>query len=131
MSQSLTTVSFRMPFMLLAFFHMLGTWANECRCFPGDSCWPPPASWASLNSSVGGRLIATIPLGSPCHDPNYNAAVCESLRENWFYPPEQFARNFPILFHLLNGIVTTLRPRRWRRSTRVARLSRPYPHPVC
>ena len=62
---------------------------SKCRCYPSESCWPSTAQWAALNSSVGGRLVATVPLGSPCHDPNYNMTVCKSLQENWLWPQEQ------------------------------------------
>lgn len=63
--------------------------ASECRCFPGDSCWPSAAAWSEFNSSIGGRLIATPPLGAPCHDPVYNAAVCSSLQQHWTEPAQQ------------------------------------------
>lgn len=62
---------------------------NRCRCFPGDICWPSQADWAELNSSVNGRLIATVPLGRPCHDPYYNAAECKALETSWVQPSEQ------------------------------------------
>ncbi|KAK7936684.1 uncharacterized protein PG986_015122 [Apiospora aurea] len=39
--------------------------------------------WSSLNATVGGRLIQTVPLGAPCHDPSYDEATCESLRSQW------------------------------------------------
>ncbi|KAI9170655.1 FAD-linked oxidoreductase ZEB1 [Paramyrothecium foliicola] len=59
--------------------------ANDaaCRCFPGDKCWPKQGDWAKLNATVGGRLVATVPLGSPCHDPNYNAEQCAELQDEW------------------------------------------------
>lgn len=63
---------------------------NTCRCTPGEKCWPSPAEWAALNSSVDGKLVATVPLGSPCHDPTYSAAVCKTLQENWLWPQEQW-----------------------------------------
>ncbi|KAG9242426.1 hypothetical protein BJ878DRAFT_425924 [Calycina marina] len=50
--------------------------APFCRYLPGDSVWPSAVIWSALNTSVGGRLIATVPLASPCHDPTYNAATC-------------------------------------------------------
>ncbi|KAM4055825.1 FAD binding domain-containing protein [Hirsutella rhossiliensis] len=53
---------------------------SDCKCFPGDSCWPRPGDWARLNETVGGRLIATVPLASPCHVPNYDARACSALR---------------------------------------------------
>ncbi|KAK7984140.1 hypothetical protein PG989_011542 [Apiospora arundinis] len=56
---------------------------GSCKCFPGDTCWPSESSWASLNDTVGGRLVATVPLGSPCHDPTYDEQVCASLRAQW------------------------------------------------
>ncbi|KAK8072113.1 FAD binding domain-containingprotein [Apiospora saccharicola] len=55
----------------------------SCKCFPGDTCWPSEASWAALNDTVGGRLVATVPWGSPCHDPTYDEQACASLRNQW------------------------------------------------
>ncbi|KAK6200842.1 hypothetical protein LQW54_009425 [Pestalotiopsis sp. IQ-011] len=53
---------------------------------PGDSCWPSTATWSQLNATVGGRLIATVPIGSPCHDPNYDAVACAALQDEWTLP---------------------------------------------
>ncbi|KAJ5253939.1 hypothetical protein N7524_011119 [Penicillium chrysogenum] len=64
--------------------------ASDCHCLPSDSCWPAPSAWASLNSTVGGRLVATVPLGSPCHEPNYDAAACAALKANWNMPQPHF-----------------------------------------
>ncbi|KEY73156.1 hypothetical protein S7711_09595 [Stachybotrys chartarum IBT 7711] len=60
--------------------------ADSCRCLPGDACWPSTAKWDRFNSTVGGRLVASEPIGSPCHDPNYDAAACEALQAQWFDP---------------------------------------------
>jgi hypothetical protein len=62
---------------------------SSCKCFPGDSCWPLTSTWTALNETVGGRLIATVPLGSPCHDPDYDADTCEYLQEQWQYEEVQ------------------------------------------
>ncbi|EFQ34535.1 FAD binding domain-containing protein [Colletotrichum graminicola] len=62
---------------------VVGRDVADCKCFPGDSCWPVTAQWDALNTTVGGNLIATIPLGSPCHDPTYDAATCASLQSAW------------------------------------------------
>lgn len=77
-------------FLLLAAhaYARLGARAT-CHCFPGDSCWPAASAWASLNSTVGGRLIATVPIGSPCHDPNYSATECSALQTQWKLPQTQ------------------------------------------
>ncbi|KAH1452174.1 hypothetical protein KXX58_003324 [Aspergillus fumigatus] len=71
---------------LVALASAKGSKGAQCRCLPGDSCWPSPASWAALNSTVGGRLVATVPIGSPCHDPTYDAAACAALRDAWNLP---------------------------------------------
>ncbi|KGO50044.1 FAD linked oxidase, N-terminal [Penicillium expansum] len=60
--------------------------ASNCHCLPSDSCWPAPSAWASLNSTVGGRLVATVPIGTPCHEPNYDAAACAALKASWNLP---------------------------------------------
>jgi hypothetical protein len=62
---------------------------STCRCFPGDACWPNENTWNSLNSTVGGRLVKTVPLGSPCHDSAfgpYDAARCKALQDAWPNP---------------------------------------------
>jgi hypothetical protein len=63
---------------------------TSCHCLPEDSCWPASNKWDALNSTVGGRLIATVPIGSPCHDPNYDAAACAALQADWNYPQTQY-----------------------------------------
>jgi hypothetical protein len=39
---------------------------------------------------VAGRLVATKPIGSPCHDPTFDAAACDALKANWFNPLTQY-----------------------------------------
>jgi hypothetical protein len=63
--------------------------ATTCRYLPGDDGWPSSQEWAQLNVTVQGRLIMTIPLGAPCHDPTYNATECFLLQEEWPSPPIQ------------------------------------------
>jgi hypothetical protein len=55
----------------------------ECRNIPGDAGWPNAAQWSSLNSTVNGRLIATVPLAQVCHDPFYDEEACNAVREAW------------------------------------------------
>ncbi|KAJ6015185.1 FAD-binding domain-containing protein [Penicillium herquei] len=59
---------------------------SNCRYLPGDPEWPSLEAWHELNSTVGGRLSATVPLASPCHTPNYNEAECQYLAAEWVYP---------------------------------------------
>ncbi|KAF6830732.1 FAD-linked oxidoreductase-like protein 12 [Colletotrichum plurivorum] len=59
---------------------------SACRCFPGDDCWPTAAEWSAFNATVGGRLIATVPIGAVCHDSEFGAydeAKCSALRSAW------------------------------------------------
>ncbi|KAI5252056.1 FAD binding domain protein [Aureobasidium subglaciale] len=61
----------------------------DCRCFPGDACWPSANEWNSLNQTVNGRLIATIPLAAACHDDQYAAydeERCSELQNSWLDP---------------------------------------------
>ena len=53
---------------------------KTCRCYPGDDCWPSVQDWASLNSTVSGRLVQIVPPGAPCHNPNFQNATCTALR---------------------------------------------------
>ncbi|KAE9394349.1 FAD-binding domain-containing protein [Gymnopus androsaceus JB14] len=56
---------------------------STCRTFPGDEAWPKEDVWNAFNVSVDGRLIKTIPVGSPCHDPHYNDEACKYVKNNW------------------------------------------------
>lgn len=81
---------------LALFFYLALAQANpKCRCFPGDSCWPSTRQWNDLNSTLGGRLTATVPLGSVCHRHGkfsaYDASACENLIANWPYPATHYA----------------------------------------
>ncbi|KAK1465116.1 long-chain-fatty-acid-CoA ligase [Colletotrichum melonis] len=63
------------------------SWARPfCTCTDGDSCWPSELQWQDLNASVGGRLIASVPPASVCHDPNYDEAECAAIRKDWVWP---------------------------------------------
>ncbi|KAI8634142.1 FAD/FMN-containing isoamyl alcohol oxidase MreA [Xylariaceae sp. FL1651] len=64
-----------------------------CRAIPGDISWPSRADWNSLNRTVGGKLVATIPIAAPCHNtlfgqpnPLFNQDECDTLRSVWFFP---------------------------------------------
>ncbi|PHH81676.1 hypothetical protein CDD82_209 [Ophiocordyceps australis] len=57
-----------------------------CRCLPGDKCWPSPSTWEAFNATIGGRLIATVPLAAPCHGSAPSSSACAALRASWFTP---------------------------------------------
>lgn len=60
-----------------------------CRCFPGDRCWPSDFIWTIFNQTLGGRLVKTVPIASPCHDNPwvpYDAAKCSELQDSWLDP---------------------------------------------
>lgn len=63
---------------------------QRCRCFPGDACWPSLADWGSFNKTLGGKLIATVPIASPCHNSfpgvSYDADKCAEIQGNWARP---------------------------------------------
>ncbi|KAK8086120.1 FAD binding domain-containing protein [Apiospora phragmitis] len=60
--------------------------APGCYCMPGDACWPSADTWSALNSTVSSRLVATVPIGSRCHDPTYDAEACAALQKGWAEP---------------------------------------------
>jgi hypothetical protein len=69
--------------------------ASECKTFPGDKTWPAKADWDAFNQTVNGRLVATVPLGTPCHGSDFNNATCESLKTQWQTEKIQYV----IFFH--------------------------------
>ncbi|KAF9524797.1 isoamyl alcohol oxidase [Crepidotus variabilis] len=66
------------------------TWNGSeysCKCYQGDTCWPSPHEWKSLNASVDGNLQLVVPDAAVCHDsfegkPTYNASACEEVQAN-------------------------------------------------
>ncbi|GAB7336408.1 hypothetical protein MBLNU13_g09126t1 [Cladosporium sp. NU13] len=70
----------------------LATIANaqcDCKCFPGEDCWPTTEQWNDFNKTVGGKLIATVPLAASCHDDgfgSYDEARCTEIQNKWLDP---------------------------------------------
>lgn len=60
-----------------------GNTSSSCHCIPGDACWPTDLHWTALNETINGRLIKTVPLGSVCHNPTYDARACAALQAVW------------------------------------------------
>lgn len=63
----------------------------SCKPIPGDSAWPSQTTWNTLNETLNGRLIASIPQAAICHPGGYsilaqNATACESLTKTWDSP---------------------------------------------
>lgn len=66
---------------------------SACRCFPGDDCWPSVQEWSKFNQSLEGKLIATIPIASACHDDSfsaYDAKACADLQAIWQLPETHY-----------------------------------------
>lgn len=71
--------------------------STSCRALPGDLAWPSLLEWQTLNATVNGRLVATVPLGSPCHDPNYNETECAYLQSQWLFPQLHFPSSSSVM----------------------------------
>lgn len=66
---------------------------KQCKVFSGDKAWPSKTEWDKLNSTISGRLVATVPLGAPCHGASFNNATCEELKEQWQFEKIQYVPN--------------------------------------
>lgn len=65
---------------------------SDCKCFPGDDCWPTVEEWNDFNSTIDGKLIATVPLAAACHDSewaSYNNETCTKVQDSWLDPETQ------------------------------------------
>ncbi|KAF5353726.1 hypothetical protein D9758_008616 [Tetrapyrgos nigripes] len=67
----------------VAFGDGISTRPSACRKLPEDEDWPSLATWDAFNASVDGRLIRTVPIGSPCHNPTFDADQCQFVQDNW------------------------------------------------
>ena len=73
---------------------------SQCRCFPGDSCWPSVAVWNAFNHTLGGKLIATVPIASVCHEDSfasYDAQACAELQSTFFFPETHWTTSSSIM----------------------------------
>ncbi|KAL2126475.1 hypothetical protein VTI74DRAFT_843 [Chaetomium olivicolor] len=57
--------------------------STTCRNIPGDARWPTIEAWNRLNATVGGKLIATVPIAHVCHDPSYSVEACAQVTQQW------------------------------------------------
>ncbi|KAJ6526891.1 hypothetical protein DFH09DRAFT_1045946 [Mycena vulgaris] len=74
--------------------------AASCRCYPDDACWPTVTEWSSLNATVGGRLVATVPFAAACHDDQwatYHNATCTALQNSWFHPETHYPSSSSVM----------------------------------
>ena len=79
-----------------------GAAGENCRCGPKESCWPSKQDWDKLNSTVGGRLIKTVPIGAVCRDSfdgvsYYDAAKCATLKATWILPDPHLSSSSSVM----------------------------------
>ncbi|KAI5776948.1 FAD/FMN-containing protein [Geopyxis carbonaria] len=53
------------------------------RCTYGEPCWPSSRDWDHFNATISGRLIASLPPASACHDPHYSQSLCATAKTEW------------------------------------------------
>ncbi|KAL4257798.1 oxygen-dependent FAD-linked oxidoreductase family protein [Pleurotus pulmonarius] len=71
-------------FCLLALLPTVLATLRRCKTFPGDRDWPSPGVWDAFNASVDGRLIRTVPIGTPCHHgTSFSEDECSIIQSNW------------------------------------------------
>lgn len=66
-----------------------GSNSSKCHALPGDAAWPNAEAWSTLNNTVNGKLVKTVPIGTPCHDPTYDETACNALKAKWTSPLTQ------------------------------------------
>jgi hypothetical protein len=65
---------------------------TQCYILPGDPQWPSSSTWDQLNATVQGRLIATVPIGAPCHDPHFDGEACQTIQNEWSRPELRYVK---------------------------------------
>lgn len=58
---------------------------QKCRSTPSDASWPSATEWASLNASIDGRLLRTVPAASSCYaeNPFGSTLDCQDVSAGW------------------------------------------------
>ena len=72
--------------------------ASECKLIPEDPEWPSTNTWDSFNTTVDGRLVQTVPIGTPCYaGPNFNEDECQVVQASWHNPDFQYVLICPLI----------------------------------
>ncbi|KAB8069122.1 hypothetical protein BDV29DRAFT_161738 [Aspergillus leporis] len=96
---------------VLSMFAFDDTLSNQIQA-PDMPCWPSDSEWRSLNRTVSGRLIKTVPVASVCYpsEPAYNPETCQSVRSNWttwpFHSSDPASAGDPALDNACSPIYT-------------------------
>lgn len=57
---------------------------KDCKCVPGDSCWPDLSKWNALNNTLSGKLIHNNPRAQVCYPgSDYNEDECQFVNDQW------------------------------------------------
>jgi hypothetical protein len=110
MTYLLATFSYLLPFISFTSYSVSAAVAPttaSCRCFPGDSCYPNANAWNLFNQTLGGKLIASVPIAAVCHHDQFEAydeKACATLRDNWFHPePHLSSPSSPMAWMFTNN----------------------------
>ncbi len=89
-----------MKLLSLSFLALLATGvvaggnSPQCRCYPGDSCWPSKKDWNKLSKDTNNKLAVELPPGLACFptyegqpvEGAYDPAKCQEVTDNWANP---------------------------------------------
>ncbi|KAH8806136.1 hypothetical protein F5884DRAFT_801793 [Xylogone sp. PMI_703] len=88
---------------LLSLQNVCSGQAVSCKCNPHNACWPSSDEWATLNSSVHGRLLAPVPPSSVCYaGPTFDAQACNRAIDAFNTHNESFIVSDPIEVYYQN-----------------------------
>lgn len=84
-------MTFQKLVMLIYFLQVLAFTSGhkihhkQCRAIPGDRAWPSGKAWASLNHTLSGQLIKSVPPGGVCHPsyPTFDPVSCPAVVAGW------------------------------------------------
>ncbi|KAJ4992083.1 FAD binding domain-containing protein [Stagonosporopsis vannaccii] len=79
---------------------------TSCRTFPGDSEWPSNTTWSTFDALLGGALIPTIPIASPCYDSRWgqkDGEKCASILKNFTNPNFHESNPTSIMWPIFQG----------------------------
>jgi hypothetical protein len=79
--------------------------AAKCKLLPGDDKYPSAEGWNAFNTTLGGSLISTIPLASPCYTnwANQDQAKCLDITTRWTTTPLHIGDPASVLQPIFQG----------------------------
>lgn len=84
--------------------------AQQCRCQPGESCWPSASTFASFEKNLTNPLIPLQPVLTVCHPANsssYSQSACDAVQAVYNTPQYRTSQPAALQFITWENLISS------------------------